>query len=202
MARVYFTSGGSEANESAWKLARQYFVETGRPQKYKAIARWQRLSRRDAGGAVAVGADRLAAHLFAAAAAGARTSRRPTHTAAPLRGRGACTPRLRRRAGARHRPRGPGDGRDVLRRAGRSAPRLRRVCRLARLLRAASARSATSTTCCSSPTRCCAAMAAAAGRSPSASGRWSPTSSRSARRSPAAMRRSPPWWCRRRSARR
>jgi adenosylmethionine-8-amino-7-oxononanoate aminotransferase len=41
MAAVYFTSGGSEANESAWKLARQYFVETGRPQKYKAIARWQ-----------------------------------------------------------------------------------------------------------------------------------------------------------------
>lgn len=41
MASVYFTSGGSEANESAWKLARQYFVETGRPHKYKAIARWR-----------------------------------------------------------------------------------------------------------------------------------------------------------------
>ncbi len=41
MAGVYFTSGGSEANESAWKLARQYFVERGKPQKYKAISRWQ-----------------------------------------------------------------------------------------------------------------------------------------------------------------
>src|SRR5262249_19937081 len=41
MAGVYFVSGGSEANESAWKLARQYFVEQGKPQKYKAIARWQ-----------------------------------------------------------------------------------------------------------------------------------------------------------------
>lgn len=41
MAGVYFVSGGSEANESAWKLARQYFVECGKPQKYKAIARWQ-----------------------------------------------------------------------------------------------------------------------------------------------------------------
>jgi adenosylmethionine-8-amino-7-oxononanoate aminotransferase len=41
MAGVYFVSGGSEANESAWKLARQFFVETGKPQKYKAIARWQ-----------------------------------------------------------------------------------------------------------------------------------------------------------------
>ena len=41
MSGVYFVSGGSEANESAWKLARQYFVERGLPQKYKAIARWQ-----------------------------------------------------------------------------------------------------------------------------------------------------------------
>jgi adenosylmethionine-8-amino-7-oxononanoate aminotransferase len=41
MAGVYFVSGGSEANESAWKLARQYHVERGRPQKYKALSRWQ-----------------------------------------------------------------------------------------------------------------------------------------------------------------
>lgn len=41
MSSVYFTSGGSEANESAWKMARQYFVERGKHQKYKAIARWQ-----------------------------------------------------------------------------------------------------------------------------------------------------------------
>ena len=41
MVAIYFTSGGSEANESAWKLARQYFVEQGKDQKYKAIARWQ-----------------------------------------------------------------------------------------------------------------------------------------------------------------
>ena len=41
MAGVYFCSGGSEANESAWKLARQYFVERGQAQKYKAISRWQ-----------------------------------------------------------------------------------------------------------------------------------------------------------------
>lgn len=41
MAAVYFTSGGSEANESAWKLARQYHVERGNRGKYKAVARWQ-----------------------------------------------------------------------------------------------------------------------------------------------------------------
>lgn len=38
---VYFTSGGSEANESAIKLARQYFVERGKPQKHKIVSRWQ-----------------------------------------------------------------------------------------------------------------------------------------------------------------
>src|SRR5947208_9654466 len=32
--RVFFTSGGSEAVESALKLARQYFKVTGKPNKY------------------------------------------------------------------------------------------------------------------------------------------------------------------------
>ena len=35
--RVFFTSGGGEAVESAWKLAKQYFKLTGKPGKYKAI---------------------------------------------------------------------------------------------------------------------------------------------------------------------
>ncbi len=37
--RVFFTSGGSEAVESAWKLARQYFRVIGQPGRYKVIAR-------------------------------------------------------------------------------------------------------------------------------------------------------------------
>jgi adenosylmethionine-8-amino-7-oxononanoate aminotransferase len=37
--RVYFTGGGSEAVESAWKLCREYFVAIGQPQRRKAIAR-------------------------------------------------------------------------------------------------------------------------------------------------------------------
>jgi adenosylmethionine-8-amino-7-oxononanoate aminotransferase len=37
--RVFFTTGGSEAVESAWKLARQYFRLTGQPQRTKAISR-------------------------------------------------------------------------------------------------------------------------------------------------------------------
>jgi adenosylmethionine-8-amino-7-oxononanoate aminotransferase len=41
LAKVYFVSGGSEANETALKLARQYFVETGQPQRHRFIARRQ-----------------------------------------------------------------------------------------------------------------------------------------------------------------
>ena len=37
--RVYFVSGGSEAVEAALKLARQYFVEIGQPQRRHIIAR-------------------------------------------------------------------------------------------------------------------------------------------------------------------
>jgi adenosylmethionine-8-amino-7-oxononanoate aminotransferase len=37
--RVFFTTGGSEAVESAWKLARQYFRAIGQPSRYKVISR-------------------------------------------------------------------------------------------------------------------------------------------------------------------
>ncbi len=37
--RVFFTTGGSEAVESAWKLARQHFRATGQPQRTKAVSR-------------------------------------------------------------------------------------------------------------------------------------------------------------------
>jgi hypothetical protein len=37
--RVFFTTGGSEAVESAWKLARQYFRATGEPQRTKVVSR-------------------------------------------------------------------------------------------------------------------------------------------------------------------
>ena len=39
--RVYFTSGGSEATETAIKLARQYHLEAGQPQRYGVISRRQ-----------------------------------------------------------------------------------------------------------------------------------------------------------------
>lgn len=37
--RVFFTTGGSEAVESAWKLARQYFAAIGQPGRYKVLSR-------------------------------------------------------------------------------------------------------------------------------------------------------------------
>lgn len=39
--RVYFCSGGSEANETAIKLARQYFLERGQPERFRVASRRQ-----------------------------------------------------------------------------------------------------------------------------------------------------------------
>jgi hypothetical protein len=39
--RVYFVSGGSEANEAAIKLSRQFFMEKGESSRRHIIARWQ-----------------------------------------------------------------------------------------------------------------------------------------------------------------
>jgi adenosylmethionine-8-amino-7-oxononanoate aminotransferase len=41
IGHVYLVSGGSEAMEAALKMARQYFVETGQPERSKFIARRQ-----------------------------------------------------------------------------------------------------------------------------------------------------------------
>jgi adenosylmethionine-8-amino-7-oxononanoate aminotransferase len=37
--RVFFTTGGGEAVETAWKAAKQYFKLTGKPMKHKVISR-------------------------------------------------------------------------------------------------------------------------------------------------------------------
>src|ERR671918_568718 len=37
--RVFFTTGGGEAVETAWKLAKQYFKLVGKPTKHKVISR-------------------------------------------------------------------------------------------------------------------------------------------------------------------
>jgi len=40
-ARVYFTSGGSEATETAIKLARQFHLESGQKERYRVLSRRQ-----------------------------------------------------------------------------------------------------------------------------------------------------------------
>ena len=52
--RVYFVSGGSEANETAIKLARQYFLEIGQPERCRFIAR-ERSYHGNTLGALAIG---------------------------------------------------------------------------------------------------------------------------------------------------
>jgi adenosylmethionine-8-amino-7-oxononanoate aminotransferase len=39
LSRVFFTTGGGEANETAWKVAKQYFKMTGKPLKHKVLTR-------------------------------------------------------------------------------------------------------------------------------------------------------------------
>ncbi len=39
--RVYFTSGGSEATETAIKLARQFHIERGEPERFRVVSRRQ-----------------------------------------------------------------------------------------------------------------------------------------------------------------
>jgi hypothetical protein len=62
--KVYFVSGGSEAIEAALKLARQYFVEVGQPQRRRFIARRQSYHGNTLG-ALAVGGNAARKQVFA-----------------------------------------------------------------------------------------------------------------------------------------
>jgi adenosylmethionine-8-amino-7-oxononanoate aminotransferase len=67
LSHVYFTSGGSEAVEAALKMARQYFVESGEPERRHVIARRQSYH----------------GNTLGALAAGGNVSRRRSWTSAP-----------------------------------------------------------------------------------------------------------------------
>jgi adenosylmethionine-8-amino-7-oxononanoate aminotransferase len=62
--RVYFVSGGSEATEAAIKLARQFFVEKGQPERRHLIARQQSYHGNTLG-ALAAGGNELRKRQFA-----------------------------------------------------------------------------------------------------------------------------------------
>lgn len=63
LERAYFVCGGSEAMEAALKLARQYFVEIGEPQRTRFIARWQSYHGNTLG-ALAVGGNQWRRRAF------------------------------------------------------------------------------------------------------------------------------------------
>ena len=81
-ARVYFVSGGSEGNETAVKMARQYHLQCGRPGQAQGHRPLAELPRQHARHAVPVRPPGLARALPAPAPAGPRTSCRRTATAA------------------------------------------------------------------------------------------------------------------------
>jgi adenosylmethionine-8-amino-7-oxononanoate aminotransferase len=64
IGRVYFVSGGSEAIEAALKMARQYHVERGEPQRRHIIARWQSYHGNTLG-ALAVGGNKARRGTYA-----------------------------------------------------------------------------------------------------------------------------------------
>jgi adenosylmethionine-8-amino-7-oxononanoate aminotransferase len=64
MSHVYFVSGGSEAIEATLKMARQYFVETGQPQRTHFIARKQSYHGNTLG-ALAIGGNQWRREPFA-----------------------------------------------------------------------------------------------------------------------------------------
>ena len=75
MSHVYFTSGGSEGIEAALKMARQYFVERGEPNRRHFIARWQSYHGNTLG-ALALGGNEWRRRIFAPILA-------PSHHIAP-----------------------------------------------------------------------------------------------------------------------
>jgi adenosylmethionine-8-amino-7-oxononanoate aminotransferase len=76
--RVYFVSGGSEAVEAALKLARQYHLERGAPQRTRIISRWQSYHGNTLG-ALAAGGNRWRRAQFAPLLTDAITHIDPCH---------------------------------------------------------------------------------------------------------------------------
>ena len=151
--RVFFTTGGGEAVETAWKLAKQYFKLTGKPTKHKVISPRRRLPRHPAGRAVDHRHPRRQGDVRAARARRATRCRTPTSTAP----RSTCaTTRRRSAAGPPTGSPRPSSSRAPTPSPRSSSSRCRTPAAASRRRPATSsgsARSATSTTCCSSPTR-------------------------------------------------
>ena len=109
--RAFFVSGGSEAVESAWKLARQYHAANGQPMRRKVIAR--KIAYH--GTTMAPSRSPASRHPHAVRAADGRRPPRRQHQPLPLQ-----VLRRGRRVHARVRRRGRRD--DRVRKAPRPSP--------------------------------------------------------------------------------
>ncbi len=104
--RVFFTSGGSEAVESAYKLARQYHKVTGSPNKTKLIAREIAYHGTSLGALSATGITSLRQPFEPLTPGRPSCARTPTHTGCLRASVRAGSPsRSRRRSSSRARTR-------------------------------------------------------------------------------------------------
>ena len=123
--RVFFTSGGSEAVESALKLARQYHKLTGKPNKHKVIAREIAYHGTSLGALSATGITGLRQPFEPLTPGGCHVPNTNTYRLPPRHDRG----RARRGDRRADRVRGPRHGR---RRDPRAGPERRRLLHAAR----------------------------------------------------------------------
>ena len=177
--RVFFTTGGGEAVESAWKVAKQYFKLTGRPMKHKVISR-NIAYHGTPHGALSITGIPGAKAMFEPLVPARTRCRTRTSTARP-----STATTSRRSAG--------GQPTGSVRRSSSRVPKRSRRCSSSRCRTPAAAsrrrpatssgcaRSATSTTCCWCPTRSSARSAGSGTTSARRASTTSPTSSRARR---------------------
>ena len=190
--RVFFTTGGGEAVETAWKLAKNYFKLTGKPIKHKVISRAIAYHGTPQGALSITG---LPGHEGAVRAAGALDVPGAEHQLLPRPEHGATTTSRPSAAGPPTRSPSRSRTRAPTRSPRCSSSRCRTPAAASRRRPATSsgsARSATSTTCCWSPTRSSAPSAGSATCSAPSATATSPTSSPAPRASPPAT----PRWAR------
>ena len=155
--RVFFTTGGSEAVESAWKLARSYFKRIGKPTKHKVISRHIAYHGTSMGALSITGLPAIKADFEPLVPSGIRVPNTNLYRAPGRAPPGPTAPTPRRSAGGR--PTGsrrPSCSRGRTPSPPSSSSRCRTPAAASRRRPATSsgsARSATRTTCCSSPTR-------------------------------------------------
>ena len=190
--RVFFTSGGGEAVETAWKLAKNYFKLTGKPMKHKVISRAIAYHGTTAGRAVdhrPAGAEGSSSSRSCPRRSGCPNTnfyRAPEHVQPATTSRpSAAGPPTRSRSRSRTRAPTPSPRSSSSRCRTPAAASRRRPA-----TSSGSARSATSTTCCWSPTRSSAPSAGSATCSAPSATATSPTSSPAPRASPRATPRS------------